>query len=117
MPYRAVLRLTQYTQTVGYIEQFLAQVRELGVSGSTRITYMLTEDTQEPVLVVELPEKAATAFETSVKPKPPTKAQQAVTDQLAARKQAVKAKQPVPGHVDPVAKNGKVIVRRKRKSA
>lgn len=113
MSYRAVLRLTEHTETIERMEAFLAQARELGAGPRTKVAYM-ADPSGRPVLVIELPEKAAEAFEKAATPKRATKAQQAVRGQLEARDKAVRAKQPVPGHVKPVAKQGKVIVRRKK---
>lgn len=114
--YRAVLRLTEYTETIERMEAFLAQARELGAGPRTKVTYMV-DAKGNPVLVIELPERAADAFEKASRPKVRTKAQQAVADQREARLRAIKANEPVPGHVKPVARNGKIIVRRKKKSA
>lgn len=109
------MRLSKWTQNVETMEQFLHQVRELGAGPRAVVNYAV--DAQGiPCLYVELPEKAAEALERRQRPKPPTKAQKAVRDQLESRQKAVRSGQPVPGHVAPVARDGKVLRIRKKKS-
>lgn len=108
------MRLSQWAQNIDTVEQFIAQAKELGAGPRAKMHYAMDANGQ-PCFYVELPEKAAEALEKRQQPKQPTKAQQAVRDQLEARKRAVRSGEPVPGHMAPVAKDGKVIRIRKKK--
>lgn len=114
MSRRVVMRLSKWSQDIETVEKFFAQAKELGAGPRARMNYAVAAD-GTPCFYIELPEKAAEALEKRQRPKQPTKAQQAVKEQLEARQNAVRAGKPVPGHVAPVAQNGKVIRLRKKK--
>lgn len=114
MSRRVVMRLSKWSQDIETVEKFLAQAKELGAGPKARLNYAVDAN-GVPCFYVELPEKAAEALEKRQRPRQPTKAQQAVREQLEARQKAVKAGKPVSGHVPPVAKNGKVIRLKKKK--
>lgn len=110
---RVVLRLNKYTMNRQSFQEFLKKLEELDVPMRAPITYMLDHEGR-PCLVAELPEKAAERVERRARVKEPTKAQQAVREQLQGRRAAVRSGQPLPGHVPAVAKNGRVLKTRKR---
>lgn len=111
MPQRIAMRLKEHRAQAASLREFVAQMDKFELGPRTKVCYGIGDD-GIPVLFVEIPEKAAAGL----KPKPgtrrPTKAQQAVTDQIQARKDAVAAKEDVPGHVAPV-KGAKKTVRLK----
>ena len=109
MSKRVVMRLTDWSQDVGNVRKFLDQVEALGAGPRSKIHYAVDAG-NHPCFYVVLPEKAAEALERKQKPKPPTKAQLAVEAARKAREEAVKSGAPVPGHVKPVVKNGKLVI-------
>lgn len=112
---RVVLRLNRYTMNRKSLREFLDKTEELGTRQLDEIVYALDHE-GNPCLVAELPERAVEGLERKTRPAPPTKAQAAVADQLQGRRKAVADGQPLPGHVPPVAKNGRVLKTRKKKS-
>lgn len=110
---RVVLRLNKYTMTRQSFQEFMNKLEELDVPMRAPIVYALDHEGR-PCLVAELPEKAAERVERRVRVKEPTKAQKAVREQLQGRREAVKAGQPLSGHVPAVAKNGRVLKTKKR---
>jgi hypothetical protein len=108
------MRLTKWSQDLGNVEKFLAHAKELGAGPRAKLMYAVDAD-GHPCFYVELPEKAAEALDRKQRPRTPSKAKQAVEKQLTARKEAVKVGNPVSGYVPPVARNGKVILRVKKK--
>lgn len=101
MSRRAVLRLTEYSETIKNAIEFFEYLKELGCGPNTRFQYQVDES-GHPSLVAELPEGAVHALERKERPPVRTKTQQAVHDRVEARKVAVKAGEPVPGHEKPV---------------
>lgn len=114
MGVRIVLRLNEYTMNEQSFQEFLDKARELGLRRRDPIVYALDHEGRA-CLVAELAERPVEALVRKVRPKQPTKAQAAVSDQLQGRHAAVQSGQPVPGHVPPVAKRGKVLKTRKKK--
>lgn len=114
MGQRAVLRMNRYTMNPVSLRKFLDTIEELGLGPRGKIE-LRRDDKGEWCLVAELPERAAEALERASRPETPTKAQQAVRGQLRERREAVKAGGPVPGHVPPVAKGGRVLKTRRKK--
>jgi hypothetical protein len=110
---RVILRLTEFSMRLGSFRTFLETAEKYGAGPRAVITYMV-DSSGHPCLCLELPEKAAEALEKAVRPLKPTRAQEAVSGQLQARKEAVRTGQPVPGHVPAVAKGGKVLKVRKK---
>jgi len=113
MGQRVVLRLNKYTMTAASMRGFLDTAEKLGFPPRGLIVYMQNA-AGEPCLVAELPDRAAEALERAKRPREPTKARRAVTEQLQARAEAVKSGSTVPGHVPPVAKGGRVLKTRKK---
>lgn len=111
---RVVLRLTQYTMNRKSLQTFLDQCEENGLGPHGKIVYAVDSE-GKPCLVAELPERASDALEKRQTPKGPTKAQEAVREQLQGRREAVESGAPVPGHVPAVAKGGRVLKSRKKK--
>lgn len=114
MGQRVVLRLIKYTMNPASLRKFLDTLDELGVGPRGDIE-LCRDANGEWRLVAEIPERAAEALKRASRPETPTKARQAVTGQLKARQEAVKAGAPVPGHVPPVAKNGRLLKTRRKK--
>lgn len=114
MTQRVVMRFGHdYTSLFNALETLVEQSKSLGVGPRSKV--QLAVDAQgTPCLYVELPERAAEALDRSAAGRKPTKAREAVTEQLAARKKAVRSGEPVPGHVPPVAKKGRVLKVRKK---
>lgn len=112
---RIVLRLNKYTMNRKSLREFLDKAEELGLRQNDPITYALDHE-GKPCLVAELPERAVEGLERKTRLKTPTMAQQAVRDQLQARRAAVETGEAVTGHVPAVARNGKVLKTRKKKS-
>lgn len=115
MGQRVVLRLTKYTMNSASLRKFLDTAEELGLGPRGLIEYAL-DSKGCPCLVAELPDRAAEALTRVRRPKTPTKAQEAVRGQLEARRDAVRSGTAVPGHVPPVAKGGRVLRTRKKKT-
>lgn len=111
---RIVLRLNKYTMNRKSLQEFLDKAEELGLRQNDEIVYALDHEGR-PCLVAELPERAVEGLERKARLREPTKAQQAVREQLQSRRAAVKTGSAVPGHVPPVAKNGRVLKTRKKK--
>lgn len=112
---RVVLRLSEYSMTLKSFQEFLDTCGVLGLGPRGKIVY--SEDSEgHPCLVANLPEKAAEALEKERRLKTPTKVQTAVRDQLQGRREAVKAGNPLPGHLPAVAKGGKVLKTGKKKN-
>lgn len=108
MSRRAVMRLNQWTQDIKTVRELLDQAEANGAGPRSKLVYAVDSD-GHPCFYIDLPDRATEALEKRKRPKPKTKAQQAVTEQLEARKRAVEAGEKVPGHVAPVAKNGRPI--------
>jgi hypothetical protein len=104
---RVVMRLTKWSQNIHTVREFLEQAEKLGAGPRAKMVYAVDSD-GHPCLYVDLPAGAAEALEKSQRPKEPTKAQKAVTEQLETRRKAVKAGEKVPGHVPPAVKARKV---------
>ena len=113
MGQRVVLRLTKYTMNPKSLREFLDTAESLGLGPRGTIYYARSAN-GDGCLVAELPERAAEALKRTRRPETPTKAQQAVRGQLQARQDAVKTGAPVPGHVPPVARRGRVLRTRKK---
>lgn len=105
---RVVLRLNQFSMNVKSLREFLDTCTGLGLGPHGRIVYAQDREGR-PCLVAELPERAAEALEKSRRGKAPTRAQQAVADQLEGRREAVQSGLPVAGHVPAVARGGKIL--------
>lgn len=114
MGQRVVLRLNKHTMNPASLRKFLDTLEELGVGPRGEIYYARGAN-GDGLLVAELPERAAEALDRASRPQAPTKAREAVRGQLQARQEAVKAGGPVPGHVPPVAKGGRVLRTRRKK--
>lgn len=115
MGQRIVLRLTEWTMTAKALREFCDKMDELGIGPRTKIYYAV-DGNGVPCFYAELPQSASAALTKAATPPRPTKAQQAVRGQLQARAEAVKAKQPLPGHVPAVARGGRVLKTRKKKT-
>lgn len=102
------MRLTDFSENIGTVQAFLDQARNHGAGPRAKITYAV-DSNGIPCFYIELPESAVAALARKERPPVRTKAQQAVRDQVEARLAAVKAESPVPGHVPPVARRGKVL--------
>lgn len=117
MGQRVVMRLTDYSFTTRDLKVFLERAEELGVHSRTRLVYS-QDSSGNAYICAEVPERAVESLRRKSAPPRRTKAQQAVSDQLSARKAAVQSGAPVPGHV-PAVKGAKRTVnlktRRKRK--
>lgn len=109
MSKRVVMVLTNWSQNLSNVRKFLDQAESLGAGQNAKIHYAVDSKGQ-PCFYVELPRTAAEELERQRTPKPPSKAQQAVLDQLKAREKKVKAGIPVSGHVKPVIRNGKLVI-------
>lgn len=116
MAQRVVVRLTEWTLSVASLKVFLQKCEDLGVGPRGKVHYAV-DDNQVPCFYVELPERAADALLRAAAGPRATKAQQAVSGQLTARKEAVSSGQKVPGHVPAVARGGKVLKTRKKTGA
>ena len=116
MTQQVVARLSGYAMNLGTLKHFVETAEELGAGTRAKVRYEV-DDEGIPRLCLELPERAAEALERASRPPKPTKAQEAVRDQLQARDEAVKAREPVPGHVPPVAKRGKTLKKPKPRTA
>lgn len=109
MTQRIVMRFNHDYETLfGALCFLVDQGRELGVGTRSKVQYAVDAE-GVPCLYVELPERAAEALERAAAGPRATKAQQAVRGQLQARAEAVRSGEPVPGHVPPVAKRGRVL--------
>lgn len=114
MSKRVVMRLTNWSQDIGNVEKFLAQAKELGAGPRAKLNYAVDANGC-PCFYIVLPEKAAEALAKRQQPKAPSKAQAAVQKQLEDRRTAIKSGKEVPGYVKPVARDGKIIVRIKKR--
>jgi hypothetical protein len=111
---RVVMRLTNWSQDIGNVEAFLERAKSLGCGPRAKINYAVDQH-GHPCFYIVLPEEASKALERQRKPKAPSKAQQVVQAQLKAREKAVKSGEPVPGYVKPAVRDGKIIVRVKKR--
>lgn len=103
MSRRVVLRLTEYSEYLQALKDFVGQAETLGAGPRARFHYQVHPELG-PVLVLEIPESAVAALERAERPPVLSKQQQAVRDQREARDRAVAAGEQVPGHVPPVKK-------------
>ena len=101
--------------TAKALREFLDQCEAHGLGPRGKIVYAADSE-GHPCLVAELPERSAETLERQRRPKTPTKAQEAVRGQLETRRAAVRGGGTVPGHVPPVAKNGRVLKTRKKRT-
>lgn len=116
MTQRIVMRFGKDYETLfGALEFLVDQGRALGVGTRSKVQFAVDAE-GIPCLTVELPERAAEALERSAVGPKATKAQEAVRGQLQARREAVRSGDPVPGHVPPVAKRGRMLKTRKKKT-
>jgi hypothetical protein len=105
---QVVARLTDFSMNLGTLKAFVETAEKLGAGVRAKVRYAV-DAKGTPCLVLELPERAAEALEKASAPPKPTRVQEAVTGQLEARKRAVRSGVPVPGHVPPVARRGKLL--------
>lgn len=114
MSQRVVMHLTQWSQNIQTVQEFLNYALEAGAGPRSKVVYAVDADGR-PCFYVDLPAGAAEAMKRRTRTKEPTKAQKAVREQLEARQAAVEAGERVSGHVPPVAKGGKVLRVKRRK--
>jgi hypothetical protein len=105
------MRLKGHRAQAASLREFVVQMDKYELGPRAAVCYGIGDD-GIPVLFVEIPEKLPAGLAKKPGTRRPTKAQQAVTEQLEARKAAVRAREPVPGHVPPV-KGAKKTVRLK----
>lgn len=116
MTQRIVMRFNRDYETLfGALTFLVDQGKELGVGTRGKVQFAVDAE-GVPCLTVELPERAAEALERSAAGPRATKAQEAVRGQLQARREAVRSGEPVPGHVPPVAKRGRMLKTGKKKT-
>lgn len=97
---------------LGSLKTFIENAENLGVGPRAKVQYAVNAE-GVPVLYVVLPPRAADAVLRAAAGRKPTKAQEAVREQLQARREAVRAGEKVPGHMPPVAKGGRKLKVRK----
>lgn len=115
MTQRIVMRFSRDYETLwGALEFMVDQGRAVGLGTRSKVQFAVDAN-GVPCLFVELPERAAEALARSAAGPKTTKAQEAVSGQLRARKEAVQTGEPVPGHVPPVVKHGRVLKTGKKK--
>lgn len=116
MSRRVVMRLNEWTQDIKTVRELLDQAEEHGAGPRSKLIYAIDSD-GHPCFYIDLPDRAVEAEQRRKRSKAPTKAQEAVREQLEARREALAAGEEVPGYVPPVAKNGRVKVKVRKKLA